>query len=201
MVTVEADAFCGPLLAQRAAKAGVIYSLAYGDQPALICELVDWARASRLLGDGGGPRPQVAAALRAVDAGDGVEVLGPQRGAGQARRPEPQDVQQLPRRLQARDREHGGRQRHRPHAGAGRPRLPALLGRGPAVRDAPGLGGRRTCTTRARSRSRRRSSATAARSPTRSARACGSCSRRRPSTRRTASRSTCCRPTRAAGTR
>ena len=46
MVTVEADAFCGPLLAQRAAKAGVIYSLAYGDQPALICELVDWARAS-----------------------------------------------------------------------------------------------------------------------------------------------------------
>ena len=43
-VTVEADAFCGPLLAQRAAQAGVIYSLAYGDQPALICDLVDWAR-------------------------------------------------------------------------------------------------------------------------------------------------------------
>ena len=43
-VTVEADAFCGPLLAQRAAKAGVIYSLAFGDQPALICDLVDWAR-------------------------------------------------------------------------------------------------------------------------------------------------------------
>ncbi len=46
MVTVEADAFCGPLLAQRAAAAGVIYSLAYGDQPALICDLVDWARAA-----------------------------------------------------------------------------------------------------------------------------------------------------------
>jgi predicted homoserine dehydrogenase-like protein len=44
MVTVEADAFCGPLLARKAAEAGVIYSLAYGDQPALICELVDWAR-------------------------------------------------------------------------------------------------------------------------------------------------------------
>src|SRR5690606_16904232 len=43
-VTVEADAFCGPLLAQRAHVAGVVYSLAYGDQPALICELVDWAR-------------------------------------------------------------------------------------------------------------------------------------------------------------
>ncbi|HSW03017.1 NAD(P)H-dependent oxidoreductase [Aquabacterium sp.] len=43
-VTVEADAFCGPLLAQRAAQAGVLYSLAFGDQPALICDLVDWAR-------------------------------------------------------------------------------------------------------------------------------------------------------------
>ncbi len=43
-VTVEADAFCGPLLARRAAAAGVIYSLAFGDQPALICDLVDWAR-------------------------------------------------------------------------------------------------------------------------------------------------------------
>ena len=43
-VTVEADAFCGPLLARRAAQAGVIYSLAFGDQPALICDLVDWAR-------------------------------------------------------------------------------------------------------------------------------------------------------------
>ena len=43
-VTVEADAFCGPLLAARAARAGVVYSLAFGDQPALICELVDWAR-------------------------------------------------------------------------------------------------------------------------------------------------------------
>jgi predicted homoserine dehydrogenase-like protein len=46
MVTVEADAMCGPLLARRAREAGVVYSLAYGDQPALICDLVDWARAS-----------------------------------------------------------------------------------------------------------------------------------------------------------
>jgi len=43
-VTVEADAFCGPGLAQKAAEAGVIYSMAYGDQPALASELVDWAR-------------------------------------------------------------------------------------------------------------------------------------------------------------
>ena len=45
-VTVEADAFCGPLLTRRAAEHGVVYSLAYGDQPALVCELVDWARAA-----------------------------------------------------------------------------------------------------------------------------------------------------------
>jgi predicted homoserine dehydrogenase-like protein len=46
MVNVEADALAGPLLARRAQEAGVVYSLAYGDQPALICELVDWARAA-----------------------------------------------------------------------------------------------------------------------------------------------------------
>ena len=45
MVNVEADVLAGPLLASKAKKAGVCYSLAYGDQPALICEHVDWARA------------------------------------------------------------------------------------------------------------------------------------------------------------
>ncbi len=44
MATVEADVVAGPLLARKAADAGVVYSLAYGDQPALICEHVDWAR-------------------------------------------------------------------------------------------------------------------------------------------------------------
>ena len=44
-VNVEADVLVGPALAKRAAEAGVVYSLAYGDQPALIAELVDWARA------------------------------------------------------------------------------------------------------------------------------------------------------------
>jgi predicted homoserine dehydrogenase-like protein len=46
MVNVEADALAGPLLATRARAAGVVYSLAYGDQPALVCEMVDWARAA-----------------------------------------------------------------------------------------------------------------------------------------------------------
>jgi len=44
MVTVEADALLGPLLSRQAERAGVVYSMAYGDQPALVCELVDWAR-------------------------------------------------------------------------------------------------------------------------------------------------------------
>lgn len=46
MVNVEADALAGPLLAREAAQAGVVYTLAYGDQPALVCEMVDWARAA-----------------------------------------------------------------------------------------------------------------------------------------------------------
>ena len=46
MVNVEADALAGPWLAAKARAAGVIYSLAYGDQPALIAEMVDWARSA-----------------------------------------------------------------------------------------------------------------------------------------------------------
>ena len=44
MVNVEADVLAGPLLAREAAAAGIVYSMAYGDQPALTCELVDWGR-------------------------------------------------------------------------------------------------------------------------------------------------------------
>ena len=44
MVNVEADALAGPILARMARQSGIVYSLAYGDQPALICEQVDWAR-------------------------------------------------------------------------------------------------------------------------------------------------------------
>jgi predicted homoserine dehydrogenase-like protein len=46
MVNVEADVLAGPLLAEEARRAGIVYSLAYGDQPALTAELVDWARAT-----------------------------------------------------------------------------------------------------------------------------------------------------------
>jgi predicted homoserine dehydrogenase-like protein len=48
MVNVEADVLAGPLLAAKAAKAGVVYSMAYGDQPALVCEMVDTIRAMGL---------------------------------------------------------------------------------------------------------------------------------------------------------
>jgi predicted homoserine dehydrogenase-like protein len=45
MVNVEADVLAGPLLAEEARAKGVVYSMAYGDQPALTSELVDWGRA------------------------------------------------------------------------------------------------------------------------------------------------------------
>lgn len=60
MVNVEADVLAGPLLARKAAAAGVAYSLAYGDQPALIAEMVEWAR---------------AAGFRVVCAGKGTKYL------------------------------------------------------------------------------------------------------------------------------
>jgi predicted homoserine dehydrogenase-like protein len=58
MVNVEADALAGPLLAKRAKEAGVVYSLAWGDQPALVCDHVDWARACgfRIVAAGKGTR-------------------------------------------------------------------------------------------------------------------------------------------------
>ena len=59
-VTVEADVLAGPVLAARFAAAGLVYSLAYGDQPALIAEQVDWAR---------------ACGLRVVCAGKGTKYL------------------------------------------------------------------------------------------------------------------------------
>lgn len=46
MVNVEADVLVGPVLAAKARAAGVVYSMAYGDQPALVAEMVDWARAT-----------------------------------------------------------------------------------------------------------------------------------------------------------
>jgi len=44
MVTVETDVLIGPELAKLAFENDVVYSLAYGDQPALIEEMYDWAK-------------------------------------------------------------------------------------------------------------------------------------------------------------
>ena len=46
MVNVEADVLAGAALVKEANSAGVVYSMAYGDQPALTAEIVEWARAS-----------------------------------------------------------------------------------------------------------------------------------------------------------
>ena len=43
MVNVEADVLVGPVLKSMADSAGVVYSLAYGDQPAVVEDLYDWA--------------------------------------------------------------------------------------------------------------------------------------------------------------
>lgn len=58
MVNVEADALAGPILARQAEAAGVVYSLAWGDQPALVCEHVDWAKTAgfRIVSAGKGTR-------------------------------------------------------------------------------------------------------------------------------------------------
>ncbi len=45
MVNVEADVLAGAYLVQKFDSAGLVYSMAYGDQPALVCEQIDWARA------------------------------------------------------------------------------------------------------------------------------------------------------------
>ena len=44
MVNVEADVLCGKYLSDLAKENNVIYSMAYGDQPSLIIEQIEWAR-------------------------------------------------------------------------------------------------------------------------------------------------------------
>ena len=46
LVTVEADVLCGAAITKRANEAGVVCSMAYGDQPALICELIERVKSS-----------------------------------------------------------------------------------------------------------------------------------------------------------
>ena len=62
MVTVEADILVGKLLKRMADRAGLLYSMAYGDEPALAAELCDWARTLgfKLIASGKGTRFKLA---------------------------------------------------------------------------------------------------------------------------------------------
>ena len=75
MVNVEADALAGPLLARRAAEAGIVYSLAYGDQPALICEHGGLGAGLRLHRGRRRQGDEIPPRLSPIDAGYGLEPL------------------------------------------------------------------------------------------------------------------------------
>jgi len=63
MVNVEADVLAGPVLAAQARAAGLVYSMAYGDQPALVAEMVDSGARRRVPGRGSRQGDQVPAVL------------------------------------------------------------------------------------------------------------------------------------------
>ncbi len=46
MVSTEADALVGLALQRKAEEKKVVYSFGYGDEPAELCEMIDWARSS-----------------------------------------------------------------------------------------------------------------------------------------------------------
>ena len=121
MVNVEADVLVGPVLAARARQAGLVYSLAYGDQPALICEMVDWARACGFAVVCARQGHALPAQFPPVDARDRLAALRDHPSRGRGRGHEPEDVQQLRRRHQVGHRDGGGGQRHRPRAAEPRP--------------------------------------------------------------------------------
>ena len=125
MVNVEADALAGPVLAARARAAGIVYSLAYGDQPALVCELVDWARATRVRARLCGQGDEVPAVVSERDARRCLGALRAHARSGLRRRVQPVHVHLVPRRHEVRDRDGGRVQRDRAHAAGRGSRLPA----------------------------------------------------------------------------
>ena len=114
MVNVEADALAGPLLARKAQAAGVVYSLAWGDQPALICEHVDWARACgfKVVAAGKGTRYHPTYHQSTPDTV--WDILDKYLKIKDRSLDQSEDVQLLRRRHQVRHRDDGGVQRHRP---------------------------------------------------------------------------------------
>jgi predicted homoserine dehydrogenase-like protein len=80
MVNVEADALAGAWLARKARAASVIYSMAYGDQPALIAEMVDWARSAGFSVIAAGKGRKYLPAYHAVTPDGVCTTASPQRG-------------------------------------------------------------------------------------------------------------------------
>ena len=200
MVNVEADAVAGPLLARKAKAAGVVYSLAWGDQPALICEHVDWARACgfTVIAAGKGTRYEPHYHRSTPDTV--WEILDKYLADHGPQFHQSENVQQLRRRHQVGHRDDRGLQCHRAHA--------AERGPGFSARDALRARRRVQAAGRLAARSRkpaspkspRRSIATAATYRIISRSAPTWCSRARAITRAVVSRNTRCCRTRAAAT-
>ena len=112
MVNVEADALAGPLLARRAREAGVVYSLAWGDQPALICEHVDWARTCGFEVIAAGKGTRYHPSYHRSTPETVWEHPRPVSEDHRSQPHQPEDVQLLRRRHQVGDRDDGGRKRH-----------------------------------------------------------------------------------------
>ena len=107
----------GPLLARRAAEAGTVYSLAYGDQPALIVELVDWARTCGFEVVCAGKGTKYLPAYHASTPDTVWQHYGISPGARRERRHEREDVQLVPGRHEVRDRDGRGGERDGAAAG------------------------------------------------------------------------------------
>jgi hypothetical protein len=124
MVNVEADVLAGPVLADQAREAGVVYSMAYGDQPALVAEMVDWARAAGFTVAAAGKGTKYLPEYHQVTPDDVWGHYGLTSGGSGRGRDEPADVQLLPRRDEIRARDGGHRECLRAGRARRRPVLP-----------------------------------------------------------------------------
>ena len=106
-------AACSP---PRRAEAGVVYTMAYGDQPALTCELVEWARSCGFDVVAAGKGTKYLPSYHASTPDTVWEHYGltAEQAAGGGH--EQPHVQLVPRRDEVRDRDGRHRERHRAHA-------------------------------------------------------------------------------------
>ena len=126
MVNVEADVLAGPLLAREARRAGVVYSMAYGDQPALTCELVDWGRLCGFEIVAAGKGTRYLPVYHASTPATVWEYYGLSAAQAEAARMNSQMFNSFLDGTKSGHRNGCHRQRHRPGAAAGRPDVPAL---------------------------------------------------------------------------